>query len=385
MRPLPQRRAATRRTRLSTRQGDQKTAQSSGQDSPKVDKTLLLEGIYYGDSPGSLRGPRALYEQAKRQGYKNITQKDCVNYLLTQPVYTLYRPARRNYRRNQIVTYFCGEVVQIDIMDMQRYRKENDGYLYSLLTYDTYSKFLTSFPIQNRKPESVLAGLENLVQTLPFAIVNIYWDKEGSFLSRKVQSWLKQYRIGNYTTNSQVKAPGVERVIRTIRLAVQRHFEHTGTLRWIDYLPLFVSNYNNRKHSTTKQRPVDLVSDPMITVPHAHSPDVALSLPPIGSFVRLNRLRGIFEKEASGNWTREVFRVVRHKVTSSIPMIYVEDLRGEPVLGGLYPEEYQQVAWDPTKKEIDKVLKKRQRKGQPTERFVTYLGWPSNYAEWTSL
>ena len=385
MRPVSQRATATRSTRLFTRQRNHKAAQSSGQNSPKVDKTLRLEAIYYGDSSGALRGPRALCQQAKTQGFKDITLKDCKDYLLTQPVYTLYRPARRNYRRNQIVTYFCGEVVQIDIMDMQRYREENDGYLYSLLAYDTYSKFLTSFPIKDRKPESVLAGLENLVNTLPFAIVNIYWDKEGSFLSRKVQSWLKQHQIGNYTTNSKVKAPGVERVIRTIRLAVQRHFEHTGTRRWINYLPLFVSNYNNRKHSTTKLRPVDLVNDPMTTVPHVHEPDKAVSLPPIGSFVRLNRLRGIFEKEASGNWTREVFRVARHKVSSPIPMIYVEDLSGEPVLGALYPEEYQPVAWDPTKKEIDKVLKKRHRRGQPPERLVTYLGWPSNFAEWTTI
>ena len=350
-----------------------------------MDKAILLEGIYYGDSPGALRGPRALYEQAQKQGFSKITQKDCIDYLLTQPVYTLYRPARRHYKRNQIITYFCGEVVQIDIMDMQRYREENDGYLYSLLAYDTYSKFLTSFPIKNRKPDSILAGLEDLVQTLPFAILNIYWDKEGSFLSRMVQKWLKEQQIGNYTTNSKVKAPGVERVIRTIRLAVQRHFEHTGAHRWIDYLPSFVSSYNNRKHSTTKQRPVDLVNDPMVTVPHAHAPQRDLSLPPIGSFVRLNRLRGIFEKEASGNWTKEVFRVARHKVSSPIPMVYVEDLTGEPVLGALYPEEYQPVAWDPKKKEIGTVLKTRHRKGKAPERLVTYIGWPSSYTEWTTL
>lgn len=348
-----------------------------------MDKTLLLERIYYGDSPGALRGPQALFEQAREQGHTSISRKDCVEYLNTQPTYTLYRPARRNYPRNKIVTHFCGEVVQIDIMDMQRYRAENSGYLYALLSYDTYSKYLTSFLLKDRKPDSVQAGLEHLESTLPFSILNIYWDKEGSFLSRKVQRWLKDHNIGNYTTNSKVKAPGVERVIRTIRLAVQRHFEASGSQKWIDYLPIFVSNYNNRKHSTTKLRPLDLANDPMLTVPYIPTPTKVSPLPPIGSFVRLNRLRGIFDKEASGSWTSEVFRVARHKVSSPIPMIYVQDLIGEPILGALYPEEYLKISWNGDKK-VDTVFKTRKRAGK-TEQLVNYIGWPSKFTEWIEL
>ena len=267
-------------------------------------------------------------------------------------------------------------------MDMQRFREENDGYMYSLLSYDTFSKYLTSFPLKNRKPDSIQAGLEHLVQTLPFTILNIYWDKEGSFLSHKIQKWLQDHKISNYTTNSKVKAPGVERVIRTIRLAVQRHFEHTGVQQWMDYLPTFVSNYNNRRHSTTKLRPLDLVNDPMLTVTPANTEHRAYRLPDIGSFVRLNRLRGVFEKEASGNWTREIFRVVSHKTSSRIPMIYVEDLTGQPISGGLYPEEYQPIPWKKEKK-VANVLKTRKRRGQ-SERLVTYVGWPDNFSEWTA-
>ena len=314
-------------------------------------KQVLLESIYYGDSPGALRGPKALFEEAKKQGLAKITLKDCVDYLLGQPTYTLYRPARKNYRRNRIEANLAGEVVQIDIMDMQRFKNDNDDYLYVLLCYDTFSKYLTSFPMKNRKPESVLAGLEALLQQAPFTVVTIYWDKEGSFLSRKVQSWLKGRKIHNYTTTSKVKAPGVERVIRTIRTAVQRYMESKDTGRWLEYLPRFVSHYNNRKHSTTGYRPLDLVNDPMLVVASPKDKKSFVKLPPIGSYVRLNRLRNVFEKESTGNWTSEVFRVVRHKSKATVPMLFVQDLTWRARPWCLVPRRSAANCMGPTRQE----------------------------------
>ena len=61
-------------------------------------------------------------------------------------------------------------------------------------------------------------------------------------------------------------------------------------------------------------------------------------MPPIGAYVRLNRLRGLHDKEASGTFTEEVFRVRGVSRKYPIPMVYVEDLLGEAVKGGHYPE-----------------------------------------------
>ena len=306
--------------------------------------------------------------------------EDCRDYLRTQPTYGLYRPARKKYERNKITTQFCGEVVQIDIMDMQWVKDENDGYLYSLISYDTFCKYLTTFPLRNRKPDSIIEGLEDLIENLPFSILNIYWDKEGSFLSRQVQSWLKEHEIANYTTTSQVKAPGVERVIRTIRLACSRFFESSKTKRWIEFLPNFVASYNDRKHSTTKHRPLDLANDPLLTVESTQMSKTNVRLPPIGSYVRLNLHRGVFGKESRGTWSKEVFRVKQHRNSLPIPMIYIEDLMGEAISGGLYPQEYQSVDWD-GKRQVDQVLKTRTKKGRK-EILVSYSGWPPKFNEW---
>ena len=346
----------------------------------KVGKEVRLARIYYGSSSGALRGPRALYKQARKEGHKDMSLKDCKEYLQSQSTYTRFRPARRNYSRNRIKSYFCGEIVQIDLMDMQLCRPENDGYLYSFLSYDTYSKYLTSFPIMNKKPESAISGLEDLIAKLPFGISRIYWDREGAFWSKAVQRWLKDHDIHNYSTTSSVKAPGVERAIRTIRTSLSRYFLATDTLRWIDFLPKFVSGYNNRIHSTTKQRPLDLAVDTMLTYKTTDDESHPSVLPPIGAYVRLNANRGIFGKESKGTWTKEVFRVVKHQTSTPIPMIFMEDLKGEPIEGGFYPEEYQQIDWD-GRKQPSVILKTRTR-NHVKEYYVSYDGWHQKFNEW---
>ena len=153
-----------------------------------------------------------------------------------------------------------------------------------------------------------------------------------------------------------MKAPGVERAIRTLRTAIQRYFERSGSQHWEGFLPQFIHAYNHRRHSTTKQRPIDVLFDPTLvdtssitlngdgsSRPALLSKKSKLNLPPIGSLVRLNRLRSIFDKEASGTFTHELFRVTGHKLSGPIPMIRVEDMRGHPILGALYPQEYQHV------------------------------------------
>ena len=213
-----------------------------------------LSRIYYGSSIGAYRGPAALLAQAKAEGVEGVNLAKVKQFLAGQPAYTLYRPARKNYPRRKIIAHWAGEVFQIDIMVMQRFNSEND-YSYVLLGYDSYTRYVLAVPLKTRKPGDVQDALEMMISEAPFRITSILWDREGSFLSRKVQSFLKQAGVHNYTTTSKVKAPGVERLIRTIRTAVQRHFEWTKSQRWQDFLPTFIHSYNQRIRSRSLPLP----------------------------------------------------------------------------------------------------------------------------------
>ena len=145
-----------------------------------MDKQVQLERLYRSllRSPrAGLSGPNALHTQARKTGFKEVTLDDCRRFLRSKSEYTHFKRARRNYPRNRIVANSCGEIVQIDIMDMVREVRDNHGIRYALIAYDTYSKYLWTCPLRDRKPDSVLAGLRELKVDLPFRLHTIYWDK----------------------------------------------------------------------------------------------------------------------------------------------------------------------------------------------------------------
>ena len=363
--------------------------------------SAALKAIYYGNSAGALRGPTALYEQAKRTRVRGVTRAKVKEWIAGQPEYTLYRPARRRYRRNPVEAHSPGECVQVDIMDLQLLGHANE-HLYVLLAYDTFSKYLSMTKLRNREAGTVCAGLEELIDSSPFTWLGIYWDKEGAFLSRQVQAMLKRRNIHNYTTKALVKAPGVERSIRTLRQLLQRRLDASDSQRWERELPKIVNAYNRRRHATTRLTPLALVEAPWrITEtndakrrehPEKEAADRRLhrrlvaGLPPIGSLVRLNRLRGVFGKEASGTWTEELFRVIRHNTTRTIPLVYVEDLQGQEIFGGLYPEEVRAVKWSGKKRPL-KIVRERTVRGAQgrsgvKEYLIRWRGWPPAFDEW---
>ena len=161
--------------------------------------------------------------------------------------------------------------------------------------------------------------------------------------------------------------------------------EATKSKKWVEAVQLIVENYNRRKHSTTKQTPNDLIQPGTNKrpAPLAKPRNRVWKVPKVGAFVRLNRLRNLFDKEASGTFTQEVFKVASVNKRFPIPMVRVVDLLGNPVKGSFYPEEIQEISWDSTKR-VEKILKRRKLKGRPKEYLVTFEGYPSSYSEWST-
>jgi hypothetical protein len=268
-------------------------------------------------------------------------------------------------------------------MDLPRYVGDNQGYRYVLLGYDTFSKFLTGVPLKRRTAEALLVAMETIVASNPFTITSIYSDRETGLMGHQLQAWFRERRIKHYTTTSKVKAPGVERIIRTLRMGLEREFEGRESRRWLDLLPQLINKYNDRKHSSSGSRPWDVVADPTLLIPHGHRPvGTKPSIPAVGSYVRVSRHRSPFEKEATGLWSREVFKVIQHRTRQAIPMLTLQDMTGEEIQGAFYPQEVQQITWDGVKR-VQSVFKTRKRQGV-IEYLVSFIGWPSNHREWSS-
>lgn len=95
----------------------------------------------------------------------------------------------------------------------------------------------------------------------------------------------------------------------------------------------------------------------------------------IGDYVRMSKVKQLFEKGYLTNFTTEIFEVYR--VISSVPPMYLlKDLKGEEIKGGFYEHELQKT----TRSDIYLVEKVLQKKNGKLK--VRWLGFPTSEDSW---
>ena len=115
---------------------------------------------------------------------------------------------------------------------------------------------------------------------------------------------------------------------------------------YIDKLDDIVNKYNNKYHSTTKMKPVDVKSNTYINNPKFKTGDI----------VRISKYKKIFARRYLPNWSEEIFLIT--KVKNTVPQTYViSDLKGEEIVGTFYEKELQKA----NQKEfrVEKVIKRK--------------------------
>ena len=99
----------------------------------------------------------------------------------------------------------------------------------------------------------------------------------------------------------------------------------------------------------------------------------------VGDYVRISRIKNVFEKSAYANWTRAIYRVREIKHTQPVTYLLTEH-DGEPIDGGFYAEELQ-LTDAPEEFEVEAILKERKVKGKK-QYFVKWLGYEHSADSW---
>jgi len=183
--------------------------------------------------------------------------------------------------------------------------------------------------------------------------------------------------------NDDIKASVVERVQRTLKSKIWRHFSRHNTSRYIDVLPDLVESYNNSYHRSIKRTPASVNLDNQEEVWHLLygakkgyiKPKIALKA---GDTVRISKTRYIFAKGYTANWTEELFTVSEVR-TKTDPVTYrIKDLNGEEIKGSFYEAELQKVQ-PKTVFRIEKIIKFDKRKKRY---LIKWYGYDSSFNSW---
>ena len=156
---------------------------------------------------------------------------------------------------------------------------------------------------------------------------------------------------------------------------------------YLNVLPKLVSSYNNTVHSSIKMKPknVDIYNQHVVFEnlyqKTSHATPVGTTKLKMGDNVRISKMKHKFAKGYEGNWSYEIFTIIK-VINRNPPVFIIKDFEGKEIEGVFYSKELQKVKKeDDSFWQIEKVLKTRETNGTK-EYFVKWLHHPHSMSSW---
>lgn len=331
----------------------------------------------------SFSGKHRFYKTLKSKN-KKLKFQSVNNALKAINSYTLHKPVNKPKKYRRIFTKGIKYLFQIDLVDMSKFKNENDGYCWIITIIDTFSKKAWAFKMKQKSAKSIMNVMK------PFLEKNspqkIEFDQGKEFYNIQFLRLLKRLQIKYFSVYSDHKCAIVERFNRTLKTRMYRSFTAQGNNRWVDILQHLIDGYNKTYHSSTKFSPNNVTSQnenvvrknlyPKIEKEKQHTKKIFS----IGDSVRITKKKNIFQKGYEKAWSYEVFFV--SEIKDTYPVTYgIKDYKGELIKGSFYSNELQSVDISANIWPIEKIITTRKRLGK-TEYLVKFLGYPDEANSW---
>lgn len=199
--------------------------------------------------------------------------------------------------------------INADLMIMDKISRKpgNKGNKYALVLIDIYSRYLWVVPQKSKTAKTTLHSFLSVFNEkykpkiitsdngLEFKGVFASWCKKHSVEQRMVEP-------GEHTSLGTI-----DRVIKNLRDKLRFEWAINDNYDWVTPMPKIVNTYNNRVHSTTKQKPVDILKGKAQNEQVVHRSKLIDKFKP-GTKVRKLLKRNQFSKGGQ-QWSKEVYTV----------------------------------------------------------------------------
>lgn len=337
-------------------------------------------------------------------------------WLENEETYQIHRPARKNYPRRPFVVNAIDDQWQADLSDLTYYKTINRGYAWMLIVIDVLSRKCWTAALKRKTGEETARGLKEIFTRVQLEDGDhnlprtIYVDKGSEFYNHNVKTLLKTYDIPPTLLSgddSTTKAAIVERLQRTIKGRLYRHFTSSGSNVWVDILPNIVEAYNYSTHRTIKRAPIEVnkINEEEVwgklygerekyRHTFAQAPSEAQEMYfkyKVNDVVRISKQAAIFRKGYLPQWGEEWF-VVRARDHGPPPYYRLREygadgVEPEVLTGTFYDTELQLVTNEHIKNATFRIESIVKRRRDPMNKkikqvLVKYQGWPSHYNQW---
>lgn len=342
------------------------------EDKPKKDEfdyKPILKKLYYED--GNVVSRDALYDLA-RQVDKRIKRRKVEKWLNNQMLHQLTKKRPRQTAVSSFVPSKPNSIYALDLIDMQKYSDNNNGYNWILNIMDIFTKFLWSIPLKNKRLNTIIGEMKKLFNKPTFKSPSVMLS-DNEFNKEEYINFMKSYEIKPlFTIAGNPQSNGaIERLNRTIKEQIKKDFaiKNDSDGMWYKSLQRLVRAYNKRKHNTIGMSPIEAMKPENLEIVKSRINDKKLSNNfdgndkdlHVGDKVRLL----VLDKKFKGNlfnWTREVFTIKQKTKPRNLKQrikYKVMDQKGEAVRGFFNSSQLQKIEKvehkDKVNQQIDEV------------------------------
>lgn len=335
----------------------------------------LLERLYYdAQSTGSYGSVKALSTASK------LHQNQVRKWLQSQFTYTLHRRALKKFPRRRYMTRGMDMQHQADLVEMQPYAGENNGYRYMLTLIDLFSRYAWAEPLKSKSADDTAKLLKKIYSTSKRIPKYLQTDAGKEFENKPVREYLNSIGVEQFSIASPLKAAVVERFNRTLKDRMWRMFTKQGSYKWLDILPKLVHSYNNSPHRSLKNMaPSEVTKENETDVwlqMYGGKKKKKVKKPAfkVGDRVKVSKAKQIFDKGYLPNWTEEEFFINSINTKFSPTMYELRDHKKEIIRGLFYKQELQLVINKDNSYRIEKVIRTRGQ-GNDREALVKWKGY----------
>ena len=297
----------------------------------------------------------------------------------------LLKPKRKRFQRMRVYSPSVDAIWTADLLDIHKYARQNLNHKF-ILVVDTFSKYAWARPLKNKTSIATANAIEDVIINESKTSPEKLWTDRGTeFYNTVVNRVLREHHIHLYSTYNDV---------RTLRRKIESNFVITHSTEWYYILPQLLHEYNTTYHesiSMTLQEARDPTNFQKVHESLYNNNKQKNKTPEqirkertpvfqVGDKVRISLNKRLFEKEASANWSEEIFEI-SDVLMHTRPIVYkIKDLAGEEIKGAFYKEQLQKTYQDIYR--VDRIVRRRQKADGTSEVLVNWMGYPEKFDSW---
>jgi transposase InsO family protein len=250
--------------------------------------------------------------------HADYNKSEVVKYIAKQDVTQLHhKPVKAKY--SHISTIAPGIMYCIDLLDMSAYGRYNGGIKWLLLCIDIFSRVAAVVPVQNKTAVLVSEALKKACKEIG-GFPKVILSDQGSEFKGATEKLLKDnsilHRLADVGDHRRLGI--VDRFSAIVKGWVAKYMTYNQTKSYVDELPEMVSNYNKAPHSSlggmspneawmdeNKARDYHYERIKKGMTGKKNKNGIA-----VGDWVRVLKLRGVFDKQYNVKFSLTTYQVV---------------------------------------------------------------------------